>query len=177
MKVLALDADTAARFWGMYEAAYPYLVDMDRSPETFRMFCLDRNTQIFHGPSGSVVMLTGVNMPQHTAAVHLFSESPWAFRKVEEFRKLLLELMELFHLYKLNVFIPGPAGVVQKLYALLGFKEEGILRKSAMVDQELEDLVIYGVLREELKEPLDAKRNRVSKRRSSLLERTFGKSA
>jgi hypothetical protein len=175
MKSLALDADTATRFWNMYQAAFPRLADADRTPEAFRLLCMDRNAQIFHGPGDTVIVLTGVNIPQHTAMLHMFAENPWVFRKRGEFWMVFHELMELFHLYKMNVFVPAPSRSVWKLYSVLGFKHEGTLRKSVMFNQDLVDIEMYGILREEVKENLDAKRNRVPKRRSNLVERTFGK--
>jgi L-amino acid N-acyltransferase YncA len=41
----------------------------------------------------------------------------------------------------------------QKLLGRLGFKKEGVLRKSVFVRGEWRHLALYGILREEWKEP------------------------
>lgn len=168
MKPLSLDADTASRFWKMYQDAWKHLADVNRNFQTFQMMCYDRSTQMFHGPGDTIVVFSEVNVPMHTASLHVFSERPWAFRKREEFWSLFLEVMELFRLHKLSVFIPGPTAVICRLYEFLGFLREGTLRDTVMFDGELVDMAMYGLLRCELEDKTVAKRTR---RKSSLIER------
>ncbi len=177
MKPLSLDTDTAKRFWGMYQKAFPNYADVNRNFETWRALCMDRNSQIFHGPGDSIIMFTDVNMPMYTASVHMLAETAFAFRNRQEYWELLKVVMDLFHIKKLNVFIPGPAEKVQKLYRFMGFTLEGTIRSTMLVDEELVDMTIYGLLRDELEEKDLAPAEEERKPSDSLIERTFGKSA
>ncbi len=94
----------------------------------------------------------------------MLAENVWVFRDVKSVRTVIAEIMDLFKLQKLNAVAPSLASVVCKAYKRLGFKQEGILRKTAPFNGELTDLTLFGVLREEL----------TNAKKSTLLERTFG---
>lgn len=147
MDSLVLTEEIVEEIRELHAAASDGIADLDR--EAVDAIMLDRFTQLFRGPGDSILYLRDI-VPGETAALHVLSRSPFAFRHKNEFREMLKEMMDIFSLHKVHVVIPAAAKPLIRLARFFNLLEEGRLREATTLGGKWTDLIIFGILRREL---------------------------
>ncbi len=161
MDSIVLTEEVVQEIRELHVAASSGIPDPDRDAADVIM--MDRFTQLFRGPGDSILYLRDI-VPGGTASLHVLSRSPFVYRRKNEFRKVLKEVMDLFSLHKIHVVVPASAKHLMHLTQFFDLLEEGRLREATTLEGKRTDLVIFGILRREL-----------DNGELTLVERTFSK--
>jgi RimJ/RimL family protein N-acetyltransferase len=97
---------------------------------------------------GGVVLYFPVQ-PGLMAQGHIHIWDPQWYGRVEILKKLNRWAMKKWDLLRLTVQPPKRNKLANKLAQDLGFTQEGVLRSAVRYNEGVDDLVVYGLLREE----------------------------
>jgi hypothetical protein len=170
---IELTEDEVQRLWSLYKDSYPTMGDINRSKERFQALLVDPLTQMFRVDESLVIYVSDMHL-QWQATLHILTPEVWEVKPNQEsLRADLKQLMAMFSLHRLFMMVPEPAKAIQKVARDLNFTDEGVMREAVDYDGKKTNIVVLGLLRRELE---DARPEEETKPRSTLAERTFGKS-
>ena len=96
-----------------------------------------------------LVYITGV-VPRQSGILNvLFWDGKLRRDRREAVKSIVSEAFELFALERLSAMTPIPNSSMRNMYQKVGFVLEGVIRNGWREDKELQDLVLFGMLRKE----------------------------
>jgi hypothetical protein len=145
--------------------AVPRMPDVQRTVESFERVLYSENVVWYHGPTPqSFIYLTGV-MPGLGASFHALNlDGRRVLADLTGLRQTVKEIMAENDLPRLVVYVPAPLTAVTRAAKDIGFKQEGRLRRATIFNGKATDLVVLGILFEELELGADLKKKRRRRR-------------
>ena len=142
------EARTILQAWTQ---AIPRLPDAQRTLESFEHILYAENVIWYHGPTPRCyVYLTGL-VPGLGASFHVLNlDGRKVLSDIVGIRTIVKEIMAENDLQRLVAYVPAPLTAVVRAAKDLGFKQEGKLRKSTYFNGKPCDVIVMGLLFEEL---------------------------
>lgn len=133
-----------------FEKIEKYLPDVVRNPETFAARYVASSSMFFEvGDFGGVFWLSNIVLG-HKAVIHIVLWDEKLKGKYVVAKDVIRDIFRLLNLQRLEALVPTTnkraCGYAEKL----GFTLEGILRRFDRYDEQLANVAIYSLLKEEL---------------------------
>ena len=150
IEIGVLSRDKVLEMWDKVKNHAPLFDDTSRwNVEWFAFRLYVRDTIVLES-DGGMMLLTDLK-PGHCAACHLTYWDKGLSRRTEMIRDAIRWAFLQFRLTRLETHLPEYARAVRRfIEKKLGFKFEGRLRKRLMYKGNPADLLLYGLLREEV---------------------------
>ena len=118
--------------------------------EHFLQVLLNRRSLVYElGDEIGIAAATDV-IPGLNANFHLVMLDRKLAGREPLIMQVVREMFDKLQLRRLTVSFPHDRATTKKLFERMGFRREGRLRNAFPYDNELKDLIIYGLLKEEL---------------------------
>lgn len=146
----------------------PRQPDGYRSLDALNHILYDDQAVWFHGPTdNSYIYLTGVQ-PGIGAQIHAISlDGRRVLADMKGLRTLIKEIMAELELPRIQCFVPAPLVNIHKMCKDIGFSQEGRLRKSAYFNGDRTDMIVFGLLFEDIEiDPKPKQRRRRRRKRA-----------
>ncbi len=133
-----------------FEKIKKYLPDVIRDPETFAARYVASSSMFFEiGDFGGVFWLSNIVLG-HKAVIHIVLWDDELKGRYIEAKDVVRDIFRLLNLQRLETLVPTLNKRACRYAEKLGFTLEGILRRFDRYDEQLADLAIYSLLKEEL---------------------------
>lgn len=122
----------------------------------------------YYGPTEHSFFYVNEVVPGRQAVLHaISSDGAIAMRDRAKVQKILLSILKDLAIHRLSVAIPAPMQAVRAAAGDLGFKYEGRLREAAQMQGDWVDVVVFGFLERDAKDPLKRRKRRRRTRRKT----------
>jgi hypothetical protein len=126
--------------------------EFDRPKEPigiFTQWLLSRDAWFVEAGEQGLIFLTNI-IPYLSADLHMiFWDKKLTGDRRECAQHVVKAAFQLFNLSRVTGVATEPNKPLRKIYKSMSFKEEGIIRKAKVVNNQVVDVYIYGILKEE----------------------------
>ena len=136
----------------VHQKAFPTLPDRFKDPNTFAniygrkdsFFC----AVLVDGALGGSFWFINT-VPGWKATAHICLWDKACLKQCDLAREILFEVLRILNVRRVDAYIPAHNTLALRFAEELGLMQEGVLRQTEFYNGQLEDMVVYALLKEE----------------------------